>query len=109
MALDRRITVKISGEGFRDEHGEYQPGPVTDYPLWADQAGAGSVDTETSAGIVITAARTYTVRWFEELISATIPNVAIVDDLGHTWNADSVSESNARRRYISISAVREVI
>ena len=94
---------------MRNDFGEFEPGAITEYPVWADQAGAGSVDTETSAGIVITAARTYTVRWFEELITATIPNVAIVDDLGHTWNADSVSESNARRRYISISAVREVV
>ena len=81
--------------------------PIIRYGL--TRRGAGSVDTETQGGIVITAARTYTVRWFEELITATIPNVSIIDELGHAWNADSVSESNARRRFISISAVREVV
>ena len=44
MALDRRITIKIEAFGTRDENGQYVPGAVTEYPVWAERRAAGSSD-----------------------------------------------------------------
>ena len=50
--------------------GEYIPGPETDYEVWADESGAGSIDTPTVGGLVLTSGRTFLVRWFRELAVA---------------------------------------
>ena len=109
MALDRRITIRIRAEGTRDGHGEYVPGAVTEYPVWAEQRGAGSADTVTPQGTEVTAVRAYTVRHFEALAEAPISRVDVVDHRGHVWNAENITLSDARRRFIDISALRAVV
>ena len=110
MPLDRRITVRIGdGAGTRNQFGEFMPGDFTDYPLWAEQRGAGSADAETAGGTVVQAARGYTVRWFQELAVANIVFVTVIDEDGFNWNAENISESDARRRLIYIEAIRAVL
>ena len=53
QGLDRRITVGIEAEGTR-EHGEYQPGPVTNM----DAVGDGSTKTHYGTGSTVAGSRT---------------------------------------------------
>ena len=110
MALDRRITVRIGdGAGERNMFGEFIPGAFVDYVVWAEQRGAGSADAETAGGTVVQAARSYTVRWFSELAVANIAFVTVIDEDGFNWNAENISESDARRRLIYIETIRAVL
>ena len=88
--------------------GDYIPGPIANYPVWAEQRAAGSSDTPTSGGTVITNVRTYSVRWFQQLAVSVIAFVSIEDEDGFVWDADDVALSDARRRVITISALRVV-
>ena len=109
MALDRRITIRIGdGAGTRNIFGEFIPGDFTDYEVWAEQRGAGSADVESAGGTVVQAARGYTVRWFQELNVANIAFVTVIDEDGFNWNAENITESDARRRLIYIETVRQV-
>ena len=56
--------------------------------------------------MVITSVRTYSVRWFHALAISVIAFVSIVDEDGLVWDADDVALSDARRRIITISALR---
>ena len=106
MPLDRRITVHIEALGEYVD-GVYQPGEVTDYGVWAQRTSAGAADVATEGGIFVSEAATFLVRWFREL-ALTPPNrVSITDELGLEWNVDVISESNQRRRFLGIQALRE--
>ena len=63
---------------------------------------------ETAGGVLVQAARNYTVRWRADVFSLSPAQLRIIDDLGHVWSVDSVAESDARRRVIGIQCVREV-
>ena len=108
MPLDRRITIRIASIG---EYvlGTYQPGPDTDYEVWAERRSTGSADVSTTSGVQTSAVATWTVRWFTELVEATISLVSIIDEFQHEWNAESVSEAGGRRRALSVQAIRTVI
>ena len=106
MALDRRITIKIEAIGTRDSNGTYIPGPVAEYPVWAERRSAGSSDQATSGGFITQSAQNYIVRWFQALELADISLVEVEDEFGITWDADSVSPSDARRRLITLQVLR---
>ena len=90
MALDRRITVRIGVAGSgRNVFGE-------------------AVET-TELTRTVLAARRYTVRWFKALALANITDVGVIDEFGHNWNAENITESDARRRLIYIETVRQVV
>ena len=122
MALDRRITIKIEAPGRRATQddvdagvmvdgvlvgaGEYIPGPVTAYPVWAERRSAGSSDQATTGGFITQSAQNYGVRWFQDLELANIALVEVEDEFGITWDADSISPSDARRRFINLQVLR---
>ena len=102
--LDRRITLHVEAEGTRDR-GEFVPGAVVDYELWASRETIGA-DDERSDGV----ARTETVarfilRW-NEVFASTPPNrLGITDALGRAYNVRSVADSDERRRFVEIEAI----
>ena len=108
MPLDRVITLERDEGGF--VLGEYVPDwqPIDGGPMWAQQNSAGSSDVETSGGVLVQAARNYTIRWRADLFDVSPALLRIIDDLGHTWNVDSIAESDHRRRVIGIQCLREV-
>ena len=54
------------------------------------------------AGLSVVSGRTFLVRWFRPLAVALEPLVTVVDNLGQRWFSDSLSVSDARRRFIVI-------
>ena len=121
MALDRRITIRIEGVGRRagmDETeidpedgqpysaGEYIPGPIVSYFVWAERRSAGSNDSPTTSGFITVSAQNYLVRWFEELETANLALVDVVDEFGAVWDADSIAPGDARRRLITLQVLR---
>lgn len=108
MPLDTPITIHLEAIGHRDNAGEYVHGPVTDYPLWADQRGAGSVDTLTSSGTVVTEVRTFGVRWFRELEIHRTDLITLTDGEGSEWDIESIASSDERRRSIQMTCTRRV-
>lgn len=107
MPLDRRITIERN-YGDVNMAGEF----VDDWRelagVWAQQAGAGAVDADTDSGVVTTAVRNYTVRWRSDLQSLSPSVLRIRDNSGAIWEVDVVSESDARRRFLTIQCIREV-
>ena len=122
MPFDTIITIHIEALGHRATQddvdagvmvdgepvgiGEYIPGPETDYEVWCDESGAGSIDTPSVGGLVLTSGRTFLVRWFRELALAPESFVSITDNLGQNWYSDGISVSDARQRFIVINAGR---
>ena len=107
MPADRRIIVKLQAEGFRDPalQGEYIPGSITEHPLWATETSAGSIDTNTTTGVRVQRSVTFTVRWFKALVDTPINNVSVVGSDGFTYNAENISPSDERKRFIMIETI----
>ena len=107
MPADRRIIIKLKGEGFRDPdlQGEYVPGVITEYPRWATETGAGSVDTPTVGGVTIQRSINFTVRWFKALADTPISRVTVQGSDGFVYNAENVTASDERKRFITIEGV----
>ena len=106
MALDRRIVIHLEALGIRNQQGIYVPGPVTDYPLWAQRMASGSTDVEDSEGTRVVRIVTWRVRWFAALASHRIDLMSLTAE-GYTWNPESVNESDERRRFVDIQSVRQ--
>ena len=117
MAFDRRITIHIEAPGHSatveeaalDDDlytGDYVPGPVTSYPLWAERRSAGSNDQPTTGGFITVSVQNYTVRWFQALELANLALVMVEDEFGQIWDPDSVAPGDARRRLITLQCIR---
>ena len=105
MPLDTPITIRLEAIGDRNEHGEYVPGPVTEYPVWADQVNSGSTDQITPNGTFVTEVRTFTVRWFQELANHQTDLITLTVE-GNRWDIESVGIGRDRRRALQITASR---
>lgn len=98
MPLDRRATIRI----------EDAEGDVLEIPVWCDEQSGGSSDVQVSGGVQTTAVRNFIIRHDPRIARAAVSQIEVVDRFGDTWNADTVSLSDARDRFISIQAIREV-
>ena len=107
MPMDRRVIIQLMAEGYRDPdlQGEYVPGDITAFPRWATEQSAGSVDTNTIGGVRVDRSINFTVRWFKALADTPINFVSVVGSDGQTYNADNVTMSDERNRFIIIEGV----
>ena len=106
MPLDRIITVHLQALGKRVE-GRYSDGSITTYRVWAERISSGATD-EASEGIgtVTQAVVTWRVRWLEAFARHRIDLMSIEDGSGFAWNVEAVNESDERRRYLELGAIR---
>ena len=107
--FDRRITVNVEAEGHRNEHGEYQPGPVTAHGLWAEKYDLRLEDVLDSGGDRQNVERRWTIRYNGTIYGTPVSRLEVVDG-GDTFNVTQIREASARgenirRRYIDIVGV----
>ena len=104
MPLDRIVTVTIHQPG-QYVRGVYEQGPGTAHRVWADRQSTGSTDEELEGGTRIRATASWRIRYRKDIADTEIINLSLVAD-GYNWNIEEVSESDERRRYLTIEAVR---
>ena len=105
--LNRVITLLISDESTRNEHGETVPGKVNSYTVWAEVRDGGSSETLTVAGSRIDARKSFTVRWRRDIIDARTQNLRLTDEYGRAFTITEFSEAyeDGRRRYVDLFAL----
>ena len=112
MPLDRPVVVGIRGGDNYNDAGQFVPGPVTEYPVWATALDLTNERDIMPGGARNTADRVFRVRWFGELAVAPVTSVSIIDELGLTYKVGHVSEyvgrfGEQRRRWLDIEDTRE--
>lgn len=104
--FDRRVTVHVEAEGTRNQQGRYEPGPVTDYEVWAAISDGGESDTNTVGGIITLARAVFALRWNKLFLDTPPSRLQITDHSnGLTYRIQTVSDFQVRRRLIHMSGV----
>ena len=104
MPMDRLISVQITGEGHY-ESGTYVPGTTVPHRVWAERQDSGSTDTQTARGLVVTSVVSWTIRYRADWAATPISRMAVVDENGRSYNVEEMTESDARRRFLTIQAI----
>ena len=105
--LDRRITLERD-EGSRDsETGQF----VSDWQpvatVWARRGSLGSVDTIDPGGsLIVLESVGWLFRWTAELAALSVDRLRVRDDEDQLWNPSLLTESDVRRRYLTLQATR---
>ena len=112
MPLDRPVAVGIRGGDDFNAAGQFVPGPVTEYPVFATVLDLTNERDIPPGGARNTADRIFRVRWFEELAVAPVTSVSIIDEFGLSYKVGHVSEfvgrfGDLRRRWLDIEGTRE--
>ena len=106
MPLDRRIQIQRDHGDYNDD-GEFIHDWRDVARVWAVRQGVGASDTIGTGGTALTVENvTFTIRYTSTLATLNPARVRVVDDESQTWSVDVIAESDARRRFLSISAVR---
>ena len=107
--LDRLITLSILAEGMRDEHGEFQDGPVIfTGQVWARYDDVGSGQEISTGGLLrVVEYRNFIIRWRTDLTTTRSGNIGVTDEDNKGWAVTRVSEEDARRRFMQLECTRE--
>ena len=97
MPADRRIRIDIEDLGERNDLGEYVPGPVTSYNVWAVVEDQGSTDIEDVSGSSIRSRKAFTVRYNLAIARGSPILMEVVDEYGRRFNVEEVQENSGRR------------
>ena len=97
MPADRRITINVSEEGHRDEHGDYIPGAVTAIGAWASRRDVGQERKLERGGTRDETSRDWRVRW-DSRIASTPTSRLKVEDGGETFTIRNMVEVTEQRR-----------
>ena len=81
MTADRRIIVKVQGEGFRDPdlQGEFVPGAVTPIAVWASRRDVSQELKIEREGTRDETSRDWRVRWNSLIASSKTVNLKVVE------------------------------
>ena len=109
MPADRLITVTVTSEGMRNEHGEYVDGVVTAIRTWATRSDKSQEDKEQEGGALDVTRRNWRIRWLSGIADKPVSMVAVTDD-GLAFNVLNVVEvtgrrGELRRRWLDIEGV----
>ena len=112
MPLDRPITVGIRGPDSFNQAGQFVPGEIEEYPVFATALDISVERILSTGGARLDADRVFRVRWFEELAIAAVTSVSVTDELGLTYTVTSVEEyvgrfGDLRRRWLDLECSRE--
>ena len=105
--LDRRITLERATEQDQG-YGEFDIVWAPLASVWARQRTQQAEDEVQVGGLETTGAITWTIRYRADLLGFDLATLRVRDALGHLWNIETVQESDARRRFLMITAIRSV-
>ena len=112
MPAGRRIIVQVQGEGFRDPdlQGEYVPGEVVDYPVWARRRDVSQENKIQGGGADDATHRDWRIRWHPLFFDTPLSRLKVTDglDVFTVINLVEVTEQRGgapdlRRRWIDIT------
>ena len=112
MPADRRITINVSEEGTRDDHGDFVPGAVTALGVWATRRDVGQERKTERQGTRDETSRDWRIRWDARI--ALIPtNQLKVEDGGETFTIINMvevtrqgrGEQDLRRRFLDLQGI----
>ena len=96
MPADRRITINVSEEGTRNEHGEFVPGAITPIGAWASRRDVGQERKLERRGTRDETSRDWRIRWNSRIASS--PTTLLkVEDGGETFTIINMVEVTAQR------------
>ena len=104
MPLDRRIKLRLQAEGAYVQ-GRYVEGAITALRLWAERKNVDVDDVEASEGIRDRRQVQWTIRHRRDVAVHPITRMSLVDDRGVIGNIENVAESDARRRFITLTVL----
>jgi hypothetical protein len=114
MPADRRIIVKVQGEGFRDPYlqGEFDPGEIVDYPMWASRRDVSQELTIERQGTRDETSRDWRIRWNSKIASTPTARLK-VEDGAETFQVVNMLEvtqqrqgaPDLRRRFLDLQGV----
>ena len=116
MPLDREITISRQEPGTRNDFGEFVPGDLRRFTMWATLNDLSLTDDPRTEGQLTVALREYTVRWFDILSVTNSQQLTVQDgsvDPNLTtnrlisWSVDDIIEltgrdGNTRRRWVKL-------
>ena len=110
MPLDRIVTLTITGEGTRNQYGEFVPGKATTSRVWAERDDKSLENVVESGGARGISERAYKVRWRSDLASTLPTNISIRDgtQLFQVSNVTEEEEGHGRRRFMVLEVTAEV-
>ena len=96
--------MHVQAEGTRLA-GQWVPGPVVDYELWASRETIEITDDESSGVTRTETVVRFILRWNAALANTPPDRLGITDALGRVYNVRSVTDSDERRRFVEIEAI----
>ena len=97
MPADRRITINVSTEGHRDEHGRSVLGAITPIGAWASRLDKTLTDIATEGGTRNQGRRTWRIRW-DPRIANSPTRLLKVEDGALTFTISNMVEVTQQRR-----------
>ena len=93
MPADRRITVQVQGEGFRDPdlQGEYVDGAVTPINVWASRRDVGQERKVERQGTRDETSRDWRIRWNSRIANSPT-SLLTVEDGAETFTITNMVE-----------------
>ena len=112
MPLDRPITIGIRGPDDTNAAGQFVPGAVELYPVFATAIDISVGRILETGGARLDSDRVFRVRWFEELALAPPTSIELTDELAATFTVTKVEEfvgrfQDLRRRWLDLECSRE--
>ena len=112
MPADRRITINVSEEGTRNEHGEFVPGAITSIGAWASRRDVSQQLKIERQGTRDETSRDWRVRW-DSRIANSPTTLLKVEDGGETFtivNMVEITEQRGRapdlrRRFLDLQGI----
>lgn len=109
MPADRLITVNVTGEGMRNQYGEFVPGQTVAIRTWATVFDRSLEDIEGEGGTRSERRRDWRVRWDSRFIVDDLTRVDITDGADAynvlQMNEDTGRFGEVRRRWLVIQGV----
>ena len=108
VTLNRVVTLRIQHEGARNEYGEFVPGAIVDYRVWAEIANPEVFNSLGVEGSRDVRRRDFTMRWRRDVIDTPTNRLYVVDEYGRQYNVESTNEivDETRKRFLTITGIR---